>query len=82
MTADATGRLVIAGPAEATAAGNAIVQLIALGELGSVDEARAMLSESAELRRYEPRDSATWDEHYPRFCELVEPDVTLRPRRA
>lgn len=72
MTADATGRSVIAGPAEATAAGNAIVQLIALGELGSVDEARAMLSESADLRTYEPRDSAAWDEHYPRFCALVE----------
>ncbi len=71
MTADATGRLVIAGPAEATAAGNAIVQLIALGELGSVNEARAMLSESAELRRYEPRDASAWDEHYPRFCALL-----------
>ena len=71
MTADATGRLVIAGPAEATAMGNAIVQLIALGELGSVGEARAMLSESAELRRYEPRDATAWDEHYPRFCALL-----------
>ena len=71
MTADATGRLVIAGPAEATAIGNAIVQLIALGELGSVHEARAMLSESAELRRYEPRDATAWDEHYPRFCALL-----------
>ena len=72
MTADATGRLVIAGPAEATAAGNAIVQLIALGELGSVDEARAMLSESSRLRMYEPRNAAAWDEHYARFCALVE----------
>ena len=71
MTADATGRLVIAGPAEATAAGNAIVQLIALGELGNVHEARAMLSESAELRRYEPRAAAAWDAHYARFCALL-----------
>ena len=71
MTADATGRVVIAGPAEATAAGNAIAQLIALGELGSVGEARAMLSESARLRRYEPRAAAAWDERYPRFCALL-----------
>ena len=71
MTADATGRLVIAGPSEATAAGNAIVQLIALGELGGVDEARQMLSQSQELRRYEPRDTAAWDAQYPRFRALL-----------
>ena len=45
MTANAIGRPVLAGPAEATATGNAIVQLIAIGELGSVAEARALLSQ-------------------------------------
>ena len=50
MTADAIGRPVVAGPAEATATGNAIAQLIAIGELGSVAEARALLSESDENR--------------------------------
>ncbi len=72
MTADAIGRSVIAGPAEATATGNAIVQLIAGGELASVAEARALLSASDELRRFEPRDTAGWDEHYERFCALVK----------
>ena len=43
MTANAIGRPVIAGPAEATATGNAIAQLIAIGELGGVADARAML---------------------------------------
>ena len=71
MTANATGRPVIAGPAEATATGNAIVQLIAIGELGSVAEARAMLSGADDLVRYEPRDRAAWDENYGRFCELL-----------
>ena len=42
MTANAIGRPVIAGPAEATATGNAIAQLIAIGEIASVAEARAM----------------------------------------
>ncbi len=71
MTANAIGRPVIAGPAEATATGNAIAQLIAIGELGSVAEARAMLSQAGDLVRYEPRDSAIWDENYERFCELL-----------
>ncbi len=72
MTANASGRPVIAGPAEATATGNAIVQLIAIGELGSVAEARAMLSSGDELARFEPRNTSSWDEHYGRFCALLE----------
>ena len=72
MTANAIGRPVLAGPAEATATGNAIVQLIAIGELGSVGEARALLSQSDENRRYEPQDNIAWDEHYPRFCALLD----------
>ncbi len=72
MTANAIGRPVIAGPAEATAAGNAIAQLIAIGELGSVTEARAMLSRARDLVRFEPQDSADWDAHYPRFLALLD----------
>lgn len=72
MTANAIGRPVIAGPAEATATGNAIAQLIAIGELGSVAEARAMLSGGNDLVRYEPRNRTAWDEHYGRFCALLE----------
>ncbi len=72
MTANAIGRPVIAGPAEATATGNAIAQLIAIGELGSVAEARAMLSGAPNLVRFEPQNAAAWAEHYPRFCALLE----------
>jgi len=72
MTANATGRPVIAGPVEATATGNAIAQLIALGELGGVAEARAMLSGAGDLLHFEPRDSAEWDAHYGRFRALLE----------
>ncbi len=71
MTANAIGRPVIAGPAEATATGNAIVQLIAIGELRDVAEARAMLSESTELVLFEPIDRAAWDANYERFCALL-----------
>ena len=72
MTANAIGRPVIAGPAEATAAGNAIAQLIAIGELGGVAEARAMLSGARDLVPFEPQNAAAWDAHYPRFLALLD----------
>ena len=72
MTANAIGRPVIAGPAEATATGNAIVQLIAIGELGSVAEARAMLSCGRDLIRFEPQNTAAWDDNYERFRVTLE----------
>lgn len=71
MTANAIGRPVIAGPAEATAIGNAVVQLISLGELSNVAEAREMLSQSDELIIYEPQDTEIWNEHYARFKQLL-----------
>jgi sugar (pentulose or hexulose) kinase len=71
MTADATGCVVIAGPREATALGNAIVQLIALGEIGSVGQARDLLSRSLELITYEPKHVAAWEAQYERFKTLI-----------
>jgi rhamnulokinase len=62
MIADATGRTVIAGPVEATAIGNLLVQL--LGRDGSVDlrQVRAIVRDSFEPARYEPRDAARWND--------------------
>ena len=54
ITADATGLEVIAGPGEATALGNAAVQAIACGELGSLSEARDVIAGSFTPHRYEP----------------------------
>ncbi len=71
MTADATNCRVIAGPVEATALGNAITQLIALGDLKSVEEGRALVRDSFELSVYEPRDTAAWDSAEPRFTALL-----------
>jgi rhamnulokinase len=61
MIADATNRTVVAGPVEATAIGNLLVQLLARG--GGVDlrAVRAVVRDSFELGRYEPRDAARWD---------------------
>ncbi|MBN1966968.1 MAG: rhamnulokinase [Anaerolineae bacterium] len=71
MTADVIRREVVAGPVEATALGNAIVQFIALGELDSVAQARELLAQTAGTITYTPRDSAAWDEPYARFVELM-----------
>ena len=75
MTANAVGRPVYAGPIEATALGNAIVQFIALGELGGLSEARALLSKSMITAVYEPQDSLIWGDHYARFLSLLETAV-------
>jgi rhamnulokinase len=55
LTADATGRTVLAGPVEATALGNVVVQARALGALpDSLDAIRDRIASSTDLRRYEP----------------------------
>ncbi len=73
MTANAVGRPVYAGPVEATALGNAIVQFIALGELGGLSEARALLARSMITDVYEPQNTRAWEEHFGRFVSLLEP---------
>jgi rhamnulokinase len=70
FTADATGRTVITGPVEATAAGNILVQAVALGHLGSLSEARAMVRDSFEMVTFEPGKPNGWDEAYARLKEL------------
>ena len=70
-TADACQRLVLAGPVEATAIGNVVVQAIADGQLSSIAEARNVVAASFPPDRYEPRDTAAWDEAFGRFRQLT-----------
>jgi rhamnulokinase len=60
LTANATGRLVLSGPVEATAIGNLLVQLIATGALANLPQARSMLIATTSPRRYEPLTEASW----------------------
>ncbi len=76
LTADGTGCCVIAGPTEATAIGNALVQLISLGELSDIGQARTLLSRSAGAQEYQPKNSASWDEPYGKYRSLLERTVT------
>ena len=67
-TAEAAGLPVLAGPEEATLLGNLAVQAIALGELASVEEARAAVRASFELETYEPSGATEWREARERFA--------------
>ena len=62
LAADACGTPVLAGPAEATALGNVLVQAMGRGELADLREAHAVARASAEVQVYEPQASGWWDE--------------------
>jgi rhamnulokinase len=67
LTANATGRRVIAGPVEATSIGNIMVQAMALGEVKDLKEIRQIVRNSFPIIVYEPVDVNEWDEAYERF---------------
>ena len=71
FTADACGRPVLAGPAEATAIGNILMQAIGRGQLSSISELRAVVAHSFPVKVYEPRDAAAWVEAMERFGSVV-----------
>jgi rhamnulokinase len=71
LCADACNRVVLAGPVEATALGNVLVQAIGLGLLGGLAEAREVVSRSFEVKRYEPRADDRWEGHYQRFVGML-----------
>jgi rhamnulokinase len=71
LTADATNRSVVAGPIEATAISNVLLQAIALGHLTALDEARAVVRQSFRPETYQPRPSKEWNAAYRKLCELI-----------
>jgi rhamnulokinase len=71
FTADACGRPVHAGPVEATAIGNILMQAIGRKRLGSIADLRAVVARSFPVTVYEPRDTAAWTDAVGRFQELV-----------
>ncbi len=71
LTADCCDRLVLAGPVEATAIGNLMVQALGLGLVGSLAEAREVVRRSFDVQRFEPRQPEQWTEAWQRFSGLV-----------
>lgn len=73
LTADATGLPVLAGADEATALGNAAVQLVTLGELGGLADIRAVVA-ARESTEYTPRPGRDWALAAARLAELIAAD--------
>ena len=74
FTADATGRRVLAGPAEATALGNIAIQILSTGEASSLEEVRTIVDRSFPTEVFEPADTDKWEqqtERFEQYCEMI-----------
>ncbi|HEY8666556.1 MAG TPA: rhamnulokinase family protein [Tepidisphaeraceae bacterium] len=72
MTADACARPVVAGPVEATAIGNVLVQAIAMGQVASIEAGRRMVRASFAVKTYQPRETKPWDGAYARYRDVLK----------
>lgn len=71
FTADAIGKPVIAGPVEATAIGNCLIQALAMGRIDSLAGLRQVVFSSVQPTRYAPQAGTAWQRAYGRFLELL-----------
>ncbi len=72
FTSDATGRRVLAGPAEATALGNIAIQILARGDAASLEEVRAVVDRSFPVEVFEPSETDQWNKQVERFQQYGE----------
>ncbi|HTN74325.1 MAG TPA: rhamnulokinase family protein [Pirellulaceae bacterium] len=71
MAADACNRRVVAGPVEATAIGNVMMQAVATGQIDSIASARQVIKRSFDVVEYLPQRPEMWDYAYERFVKWV-----------
>jgi rhamnulokinase len=74
FTADATGKRVLAGPAEATALGNIAMQILATGEASSLEQVRSIIDHSFPTEVFEPLETDKWErqaERFEQYCEMT-----------
>jgi rhamnulokinase len=62
---------VLAGPVEATAVGNVMMQAVADGDIGSIRQARDVIRDSFEVEEFLPQSAPPWDEAFARFGKLL-----------
>ena len=72
MTANATGKVVIAGPSEATAIGNIMLQAKSAGLVKSLQEIRDMVAKTVDTESYRPSDTEVWNEAYKKFLDVLQ----------
>ena len=77
FTANAAGRPVVTGPAEATALGNVLVQAYARREIDSLAGIREVVRNSTELATFEPDGGGAWEDAYARFRRLLNDQTGL-----
>jgi rhamnulokinase len=77
FTAEALGLPVHAGPAEATAIGNIMSQLMALDHIHSLEESRSLVRTSFELASFEACRTPGWDSAYERFRKITSLSKTI-----
>lgn len=71
FTANALARPAWAGPQEATAIGNILMQLLALGHIKDIRHARQIVRNSCPIQTYQPQETAAWDRAYNAFCQVI-----------
>lgn len=71
LTADICGRKVIAGPVEATVMGNIALQLVSLGVITDLKQARQIIANSENVTVYEPRNCEKWERIYKKVKEQI-----------
>lgn len=71
FTANACNRPVVAGPTEATALGNVLIQARAAGDVGTLSDLRSVVRASSELTEFLPQDTDAWQTAYEQFTRLT-----------
>lgn len=71
FTANALGRTITTGPIEATATGNVLAQLIALGHIKDMEHGREVVRKSFEIKQWHPQDTDKWDEQYEYYVNNI-----------
>lgn len=71
LTANVTGKIVIAGPWEATTIGSAIIQMLALGHINTIDEGREIVRNSFEFKTYNPCKDLSLEDKYSFLSKLL-----------
>jgi len=71
FAADALGLPVIAGPVEATAVGNIMVQAMGLGVIRSLHDALPIIKQAFPIKEFKPVNTVAWDQAYARFRKLM-----------
>lgn len=71
MTANSIGIPVLTGPVEGTAIGNIMLQAKASGMVSDMYEMRRIIADSIDMKRYEPKDTQTWNKAYSRYLEVT-----------